>query len=194
MSAPHANDQPTEQQPRRGSISRGLTDLFSSSRSTTAAAYPGPIASAANSRRRMSISSGITGTSPPRIQAQMPIRRGSIASVSSAASSVVDENAVEDDEGPTQPFARRLSFGARALRDIRIPGGRVPTGAASPTVARGFWGDSGRSNSISQGDEAGQQRRQSIATMPEPVNTMPKRSNTVDPMQERMLKGDFYFD
>lgn len=66
----------------------------------------------------------------------------------------------------------------------------VLTGGASI----GFWGDSGRSNSISQGDEAGQQRRQSIATMPEPVNTMPKRSNTVDPMQERMLKGDFYFD
>lgn len=64
-----------------------------------------------------------------------------MTSVSSVASSAVDENAVEDEESPSsanQPFARRLSFGARALRDIRIPAGRVLTGAgASPTVPRG---------------------------------------------------------
>lgn len=144
MSASQTNDQANDQPPaphqRRASLSRGLTDFFTSSRGT--AAYPGPIASAAaqaNNRRRMSMSSA-TGTSPPRLQTNMPLRRGSIASVSSAASSAVDENAVDDDEGPAsggQPFARRLSFGARALRDIRIPAGRVPNGSASPTVSRG---------------------------------------------------------
>lgn len=139
------NDQPSTSHQRRSSLSRGLTDLFSGNRSTTAA-YPGPITSAAqqaNNRRRMSMSNA-TGTSPPRLQTGMPLRRGSIASVSSAASSTFDENAVEDDENPAtaanQPFARRLSFGARALRDIKIPAGRVPAsaGAASPTVSRGL--------------------------------------------------------
>lgn len=140
-----------------------------------------------------------------------------MASVSSAASSAVDENAVEDEESPTnQPFARRLSFGARALRDIRIPAGRVPINAGvSPTVSRGsfsqtsmpplvfiltgiflpgFWQDNSKLNPQGQGGEPVQQRRQSIAALPQPVNHIPQRSMTVDPMQERMLKGDFYFD
>lgn len=210
------NDQPSAQQQRRSSVSWGLTDFFSGNRSTTAT-YPGPITSAAqqaNNRRRMSMSNA-TGTSPPRLQTNMDLRRGSMASVSSAASSAVDENAVEDEESPgsaNQPFARRLSFGARALRDIRIPTGRVSANAAaSPTVSRGsfaqvsllgfkltgmllpgFWQDSSKLNS--QRDEPAQQRRQSIAALPQPVNHIPQRSMTVDPMQERMLKGDFYFD
>lgn len=136
-----ANDQPPAQQQRRSSVSWGLTDFFSGNRSTTAT-YPGPISAAqqANNRRRMSMSNA-TGTSPPRLQTNMDLRRGSMASVSSATSSAVDENAVEDEESPgsaNQPFARRLSFGARALRDIRIPAGRVAANAAaSPTVSRG---------------------------------------------------------
>jgi len=201
MSSSLANGQANDQSPtfhqRRPSFSLGLTDLFSGNRNTTAA-YPGPITSAAqqaNNRRRMSMSS-VTGTSPPRLQTNMPLRRGSIASVSSAASSAYDENAVEDDEGPpvsaNQPFARRLSFGARALRDIKIPAGRVP-GAASPTVSRGFWQDNSRLNPQSHDEESIKKRRQSIATMPQPVDRIPPRM-TVDPMQERMLKGDFYFD
>lgn len=137
-----ANDQPSASQQRRSSLSWGLTDFFSGNRSATTT-YPGPITSAAqqaNNRRRMSMSN-VTGTSPPRLQTNMDLRRGSMTSVSSVASSAVDENAVEDEESPSsanQPFARRLSFGARALRDIRIPAGRVLTGAgASPTVPRG---------------------------------------------------------
>lgn len=204
MSSSLANDQANDQSPashqRRSSLSRGLTDFLSGNRGTTA--YPGPITSAAqqaNNRRRMSMSN-VTGTSPPRLQTNMPLRRGSIASVSSAASSAFDENAIEDDEGPAsaanQPFARRLSFGARALRDIKIPAGRVSAsaGSASPTVSRGFWQDNSRLNSRGQGEEPVQKRRQSIAAMPQPVDRMPPRSMAVDPMQERMLKGDFYFD
>lgn len=221
-----ANDQSAASHQRRSSLSRGLTDFFSGNRNGTAA-YPGPITSAAqqaNNRRRMSMSN-VMGTSPPRLQTNMPLRRGSIASVSSAASSAVDENVIEDDENSAgtapQPFARRLSFGARALRDIKVPASRAPmsAGAASPTVSRGsfpqifivpppcleddtniwfligFWQENTRSNSQGQGEESTQQqRRQSIAALPQPVNRMPVRSMTVDPMQERMLKGDFYFD
>lgn len=58
----------------------------------------------------------------------------------------------------------------------------------------GFWQDSSKLNSQGQRDEPVQQRRQSIAALPQPINHIPQRSMTVDPMQERMLKGDFYFD
>ena len=45
-------------------------------------------------------------------------------SISSANSGSIDESAIEDDVGPIQstpntPFARRMSFGARALRDVK---------------------------------------------------------------------------
>lgn len=216
MSSARTSEQATNGQPpnyshsRRGSLGPGtLTDFFSTSRAPTTSAYPGPITSAAAqaNRRRMSMSNA-SGTSPPRVQTNMSMRRGSISSVSSA-SSAVDESAIEEGEANagsppslgSSPFARRLSFGARALRDVRIPQGRNPVnfpvsaGAASPTVTRGFWLD-GRSGSQSQGsdrDEAPVQRRQSISVMPPPVNAIsPKDAH--DPLQERMLKGDFYMD
>ncbi|CUS13781.1 unnamed protein product [Tuber aestivum] len=215
MSSARTSEQAANGQPasythaRRSSMGPGtLTDFFTS-RVPTTAPYPGPITSAAAqaNRRRMSMTNA-SGTSPPRVQTNMSMRRGSISSVSSA-SSAVDESAIEEGEvnagSPSSlgggPFARRLSFGARALRDVRIPQGRNPgsfpvsAGAASPTVSRGFWLD-GRSGSQSQGadrDEAPAQRRQSISVMPPPVNAIsPKDAH--DPLQERMLKGDFYMD
>jgi len=196
MSSARTSEQVTNGQPpsyphaRRGSLGPGtLTDFFSTSRVPTTSAYPGPITSAAAqaNRRRLSMSNA-SGTSPPRVQTNMSMRRGSISSVSSA-SSAVDESAIEEGEvnagSPSSlgssPFARRLSFGARALRDVRIP--------------QGFWLD-GRSGSQSQGsdrDEAPVQRRQSISVIPPPVNAIsPKDAH--DPLQERMLKGDFYMD
>ncbi|RPA92191.1 hypothetical protein L873DRAFT_217488 [Choiromyces venosus 120613-1] len=217
MSSARTSEQATNGQPpnyshtRRSSLGPGtLTDFFSTSRAPTTSAYPGPITSAAAqaNRRRMSMSN-VSGTSPPRVQTNMAsMRRGSISSVSSA-SSAVDESAIEEGEvnagSPSSlggsPFARRLSFGARALRDVRIPQGRNPAnfpvsaGAASPTVTRGFWLD-GRSGSQSQGsdrDESPVQRRQSISVMPPPVNAISSK-DAHDPLQERMLKGDFYMD
>lgn len=141
------NGQPQNFPPRRGSLGPGtLADFFTNGRvPTTTSAYPGPISTAAAAhanRRRMSMSNA-TGTSPPG-QASMSMRRGSISSVSSA-SSVVDESAVEEGDSPTglgsSPFARRLSFGARAMRDVRVQQGRpfpVSAGATSPTVIRGL--------------------------------------------------------
>lgn len=101
--------------------------------------YPGPITTAAaqaNHRRRMSFSgsaasgntSGLTGTSPANPSWFGGYRRGSISSVSSTASTspIVDNESAVVGEEPRSPvesstgsFARRLSFGARALRDVK---------------------------------------------------------------------------
>lgn len=183
---------------RRSSFSPGssLSEFFSSSRQPqTASAYPGPITSAAahaNTQRRLSLS----GTSPPQIQTGFSLRRGSVSSISSATSAT-DESAIDDTEAapggsPTTPFARRMSWGARALRDVRIPSAsKVPPspGASSPTVSRGFWPDTkGYAN-----DPALQQRRMSMPAPP--VNSLPTPKETsVDPLQERMLRNEFYMD
>ena len=131
---------------RRGSFTPGssLSDFLSSNRQPQPApAYPGPITTAAahaNNQRRMSMSSA--NGSPPQLHTGF--RRGSVSSVSSM-SSAPDESAIDESEpasgSPNSgPFARRLSWGARALRDVRIPiSPRVPPspGASSPTVSRG---------------------------------------------------------
>lgn len=121
------------------------------------------------------------------------MRRGSVSSVSSSASTV-DENAIDDADGsggsPRSPFARRMSWGARAFRDVRIPTVVPKTpGASSPTIARGFWLDS------SKPAAAEHQRRLSGPAMPAPATTMPAPKDPMaDPLQERMLKGELYMD
>ncbi|PBP25788.1 hypothetical protein BUE80_DR003213 [Diplocarpon rosae] len=118
---------------RSNSTSGGPTPLF-----------PGPIITAAaqDQRRRMSLNTvGLSGTSPTQAS-PFPFggRRGS---VSTANSEAIDENAIDDDEGPgrsnpTTPFTRRMSFGAQALRSVRgsvsSPGtaGRAPSYATAP--------------------------------------------------------------
>lgn len=69
----------------------------------------------------MSITSlGLSGTlTPSSTLSQARVRQDSLSSGSS-----IDENAVDDSEAvpngsPTSPFARRMSFGARALRDVK---------------------------------------------------------------------------
>jgi len=87
--------------------------------------------------------------------------------VSTAGSDSIDENAIEDDDAPgrgnsTSPFARRMSFGAQALRTVRGSGGggspntsgRTPiyTTAQEPSLASIPSGPrSSRVGSISQG-------------------------------------------
>jgi hypothetical protein len=171
---------------RRGST---LSEFLSSNRQPQPpTAYPGPIATAAaqaNSQRRMSFS-GLNG-SPPKLQTGYAFRRGSVSSISSS-SSAQDESAIDDSE-PTpeiasSPFARRMSWGARALREVRLPGtarGVPPSpGASSPTVSRGF-------------DPALQERR---ASMPAPpTSAMPaSKAPAYDPLQERILRNEFYMD
>ena len=130
--------------PRRSSItSQTFTNLFGRSNSTTGAPtapFPGPITSAAaqDQRRRMSISTlGLSGTSPTQSSPfGFAARRGS---VSTAGSESIDENAIDDDDGParsnpTTPFVRRMSFGAQALRTVKT-GGSPGTTGRSPSYS-----------------------------------------------------------
>jgi len=201
----HGNNNNNNESPgirdRRGSLNPGssLSDFLSSNRQPQPpSAYPGPITTAAahaNTQRRMSMSS-VNG-SPPQGPGTFALRRGSVSSISSV-SSVQDESAIDDYEpasgSPSSPFARRMSWGARALRDVRLPGSaRVPPSpsTSSPTVSRGFWLD----NKVSgyPTDPALQQRRQSMPGPPAHAMPPPKVA-APDPLQERLLRNEFYMD
>lgn len=132
--------------------------------------------------------------SPPQLNTSSSLRRGSVSSINSNAtgeSAVDDEN--EASGSPQSPFARRMSWGAMALRDVKLPQltPKAPGAPGSPTVTRGFWLD----NRPQPNDPTVQQRRQSISTMPAPpVTTPPPRQEQQDHLQERMLKGELYMD
>ena len=151
---------------RRGSFTtQTFNNIFGGRSNSTSGAptapFPGPITTAAaqDQRRRMSISTlGLSGTSPTQ---SAPFtfggRRGS---VSTAGSDSIDENAIDDDDGPgrsnpTTPFARRISFGAQALRTVRgngSPGstGRAPSYTTAPLPSIPSGPRSSRSGSGSQ--------------------------------------------
>ncbi|KAI1400185.1 hypothetical protein F4819DRAFT_497508 [Hypoxylon fuscum] len=117
---------------RRGSVTTAaFSNLFHRSNSTSAGTGGGresaASAAARDQRRRLSITTlGLSGASPNSASTPFGIRRGSISTNNSDS---IDESAVEDDEtakaGVTSPFARRMSFGAQAMRNLR-------TGPASP--------------------------------------------------------------
>lgn len=162
---------------RRSSFSPGqkISELFGRSPNTAAtgtAAYPSPIATAAanaqaQQRRRMSISSlGLSGSpTQPSAFPNGRVRQESVSSGGSGAPSI-DESAIEEGDAPpsttpSSPFARRMSFGARALWDVKGgPGnvnGRAPISSVSSPSAKGrnlstsFGGDSRKtSNDYSQ--------------------------------------------
>ncbi|KAI9739649.1 MAG: hypothetical protein M1834_006367 [Cirrosporium novae-zelandiae] len=230
-----SNPQPTSQyhNRRRASFSPGqaLSDLFTRTGPgggppAGTPALPGSIATAAanaQQRRRVSVSTslGLSGSpTQPFGFGRTGGRRGSISSASSA-SPTVDENAIDEgDESPNvaapASFARRLSFGAQALRE-RVGSGNntarakptTRTRNASNSVARpeGFnWSENFRSRA-ERGSISGPvpsnanqiqppPRRATVATTPanEPP-TPPKKEPVVpDHFQERILKGDFYMD
>ncbi|KAJ5097585.1 hypothetical protein N7456_008306 [Penicillium angulare] len=123
----------SQARPRRGSIASGLpfTDLFSKQNNQSAK----EAASTQANQRRLSITTlGLSG-SPTQTSAfgNRSLRRGSLSS--SWSSSVPNEDAVTEDadgNSPNSPFARRVSFGAQALREARagsISNGRVPPGS-----------------------------------------------------------------
>ncbi|KAB8302947.1 hypothetical protein EYC80_006262 [Monilinia laxa] len=128
--------------PRRGSISaQTFTNIFRSNSTSTGGPvgpFPGSISTAAcqDHKRRMSISTlGLSSASPTQSSA-FPFggRRGSV----STASSSIDESAIDDDDGPpmstpTTPFARRMSFGAQALRTVRAGNGSPVTNGRTPS-------------------------------------------------------------
>ncbi|TPX16458.1 uncharacterized protein E0L32_003752 [Thyridium curvatum] len=130
---------------RRASVtSAAFTNLFQRSNSTSQGTnvFPGPITTAAmnDQRRRLSISTlGLSGTSPTTIPVSAGMRRGSISTNSDS----IDENAIEEDDAapntrtaPTTPFARRMSFGAQAMRTMRTGGATSPgSGNGRPSAS-----------------------------------------------------------
>ena len=148
---------PTATSNRRASFSPGqkLSELFGRSppNGNGTSAYPGPIATAAANaqaqhRRRTSIASlGMAG-SPTQTSAftNMRNRQSSFGSGSSPSISI-NESAVEEGEtelntSPTSQIARRMSFGAKALRDVRTGGtgnanGRASSNASSAPSVKG---------------------------------------------------------
>lgn len=187
----------SDTRPRRGSIA----DLFSKRDSSANQAS----ANQANQQRRLSITTlGLSG-SPTQASTfgNRGIRRGSL---SSSWGSAPNEDAVaEDAEGsppgatPNSPFARRVSFGAQALREART---------GSTGNGEGFnWSEALRSRaerapsiggpvspqSHSATRQPGHQRAASIASMEQPVREIPKqpKQNKPDFFQEKILRGDF---
>ncbi|KNG49065.1 myb DNA-binding domain protein [Stemphylium lycopersici] len=144
---------------RRASVtSQTFQDLFGRSNSIagqpTGGQSSGPITTAAANaqRRRLSLTTIGLGASPGQTSPFLQTPRTRTESISSANSGSVDESPFEDDFGPSAnnsnpatPFARRLSFGARAMRDVRQsnggvgnPNGRPPIHkASSPPTGRG---------------------------------------------------------
>jgi len=128
----------------------------------------------------MSYSGGLSGTSPnPVWFGSYGARRGSVSSISSTASSPVDDPSNEekspvDGSSSSGSFARRLSFGARALRDVK------------KSMSFGTVGE--------EPEHHHQESRSSQAAMPPPPPPNPTISSSPhDEDQERILKGDFYF-
>ncbi|PNS17793.1 hypothetical protein CAC42_3188 [Sphaceloma murrayae] len=178
----NSNPSPTPPTARRTSFtSQALADIFGGNRSRPSfgadqnreqtngtSTFPGPITSAAAqaSRRRMSmtalgINGGNTQLTPPN-----NFKRSD--SVSSHNSGSIDESAVEDGDpmsqsSPTTPFARRMSFGARALRDVR-------TGTGAGTAP-------GRSSFADTSVSSGTGSEQKKTTTPTPKARGPSSSS-----------------
>lgn len=127
---------------RRSSfVGQAFTDMFgrgnrpseSSGNSPTA---QGPITTLAAeaSRRRLSVSTLGMSASPNQSSPMSARMRGE-----SVSSSTVDESAIDDEPssatpGNSGPFARRVSFGARALKDMKGGSASVPAGRPTATV------------------------------------------------------------
>jgi len=202
---------PTPTSARRKSFSPGqkFSEIFGRSQSNNSGtpAYPGPISTSvanaqAQQRRRTSIASLTMAGSPTQTSpfANIKNRQGSFASSSSPSTSV-NENAIEEGDAepnpsPTSPsaFARRVSFGARALRDVQSGNGE------------GFnWSEQIKNRAERSASITGQpaapstgsmshQKSASIAAAEQPIKEMPKTPRKPDHFQERILKGDFYMD
>lgn len=218
MSSDNPNNGPTSGN-RRGSVtSAAFSNLFQRSNSTSAgsssqAKDSATSAAARDQRRRLSVTTLGLGPNPQATTSPFGLRRGSISTTTSDS---IDESAVEDDESaktaPTTPFARRMSFGAQAMRNMR-PGATSPgqndnafnwseqlrsRAESSVTGARPTFG-TGVSGSPPRGGIP-HDRAKSVSDMPAPpqqaASMKPKQPERPKPdhMQERILKGDFYMD
>ncbi|KAB8202275.1 hypothetical protein P875_00053652 [Aspergillus parasiticus SU-1] len=146
---------PPSSRQRRASLASGLglADYLSKSgnQGTTSSVPTGPMASAvANAQshhgRRLSITTlGLSG-SPTQTSpfGGRNLRHGSVSSSMGSNPASLEDAVIEDNENgppsvtPTSPFARRVSFGAQALRDVRggsTGNGRYPS-PWSPVAGR----------------------------------------------------------
>lgn len=133
---------PSPTQRRRSSFAGQFVDMFGSRPSNAGAGQqqnmPGPISQAAlqAQQRRLSLTTvGLSG-SPNATSPFATGGRPRTESLSSSNSGTVDESPFEDGDAPTSsvpasPFARRLSFGARAMRDMRASTGNTGNAPAN---------------------------------------------------------------
>ncbi|ORY11240.1 hypothetical protein BCR34DRAFT_484450 [Clohesyomyces aquaticus] len=201
---------------RRASITgQTFQDLFGRQNSfggqNGTPAYPGPITTAAVNAQRRRLSLTTVGLAhSPNQSSPFQTSRPRTESLSSANSGSVDESPFEDELGPsasssssnpTTPFARRLSFGARALRDVRQSNGN--TGNANGegyNVAENLRSRAQRTSIStahplhSNPQPPMHQRAKSVAVLEPPAREMPKQAKVPDAFGERILKGDFYMD
>ncbi|CEN60113.1 hypothetical protein ASPCAL02554 [Aspergillus calidoustus] len=219
-STPPISVPPTSSRQRRASIASGLSfpENKPGSQSLNNPATGGSMASAmanaqSNHRRRLSITTlGLSGSpTQPLPFGSRNFRQSSISSsVGSSSPGNTEEAVAEDLENsppggsgmPRSPFARRLSFGAQALRDAR--GGSIGNGegfnwseALRTRAERGPISPGSAQSLQGQGQGQGQghhRRAASIASMEPPVKEMPKQpkqDNKPDFFQEKILRGDF---
>ncbi|XHG05202.1 hypothetical protein AWENTII_008449 [Aspergillus wentii] len=203
---------------RRASLASGLSfsDYYSRPGGNSAT-QPSSVTSAAanaqsNQRRRLSITTlGLSG-SPTQTSpfGGRTLHRGSVSSSVGSTPATIEDSVVEDPDGapsnatPNTPFARRMSFGAQALRDarsgslsngegfnwseaLRSRAERAPSlGSVSPNTPQS-------QNAAGASQQSYHQRAASIASMEQPTREMPKqpKQNKPDFFQEKILRGDF---
>ncbi|KAK0637525.1 hypothetical protein DIS24_g10731 [Lasiodiplodia hormozganensis] len=215
--SPPRSPPPTER--RRSSFAgQAFADLFgrqpagqspNNANANGNANYQGPITTAAAqaNRRRLSLTTlGLSGS--PSQPSPFSTMRSRGESVSSATSGSFNESPFDDDDtsssnsppntAATSPFARRLSFGARALRDVKQGNGSGNTSANDGFNFAENMRTRAERSSISAASPGRvsppmHHRAKSIATA-EPIREVPKVTKAPDAFQERILKGDFYMD
>lgn len=204
---------------RRLSLSpASFSELFSKpispnmNNSTTSSSFPSPITTAAAAnvqpgRRRMSITTlGLSGSpTQPSPFTTYAGRRESLSS-SESYEDAIDDADQSPANNPTSPLARRVSFGAQALRDVRGGSGSgngegfnwsaaLRTRAErAPSVGGSYPASSHLQPSMmSPHDPTAHQRSASIAIMEQPTREIPKepRQNKPDFFQEKILRADF---
>ncbi|KAI1622279.1 hypothetical protein EDD37DRAFT_467255 [Exophiala viscosa] len=175
---------PTSSQHRRGTSISGL------GLTTNPSSQPSPF-TAFQRQRRASIATSTTSNSPD------------------FKNSFGDEPAVleEDEANPSSPsFARRVSFGAQALRDVKLGSSPGTAGGEGFNWSEALRDRSRRSPSFSSGNpftQGANRPRGASITNPEPLKEItkpvesmstPVRMKKPDHLGERMLRGDFMMD
>ncbi|KAK3642252.1 hypothetical protein LTR56_010829 [Elasticomyces elasticus] len=208
--ADDSNGTPPSPRVRRSSFAgQTFADLFGTSRprpsvdgannSPPNQQYNGPISQAAAEaqRRRMSLTTlGLSG-SAEGTNSRLASYRARRDSISSANSGSIDESAIEDEPSlrdpnstPVTPFARRMSFGAKALRDVRNStsgaGGGTGQNGTNPPAASAFTNTAkskAPNGTISSRDAKGR----GLSTLPQPPSSSRHRYSLSLPYTSHML-------